>query len=206
MYLLIGKEMELIETLEQARERALQLLDSSTEKTLEQLQIIVSLYPSDAILQFLYASELAQQEQYLAALSAFEKSVTLNESFYIARFQLCLLASTLDQSDIVEQHLPSLMSLSTDYYLHHFAYAIFCILQHDEQQAIIYIKQGIKLNSENLALNIDMQNLMETLMPETYDDSKIGSNDTMKAETEFEEEQQTDMTNSMLLDIYKQRK
>ena len=188
--------MELIKTLEQARARALELIQASTEETLAQLQIVISLYPDDAILQFLYASELAQQEQYLEALSAFEQSVTLDNKFYIARFQLCLLAATLDQPKIVEQHLPSLMSLNEQHYLYHFAHAIFCILQQDEPQAIIYIKQGIELNNENLALNVDMKNLAQTLSSDMVQESELLPQETDK----------NDVTNSMLLDIYKQRK
>lgn len=202
--------MELIKTLTQARERALALLQTSTAQTLEQLQIIISLYPDDAILQFLYASELAQQEQYIEALSAFEKSVTLDKSFYIARFQLCLLAATLDHPKLVEQHLPSLMSLNTEHYLHHFAHAIFFILQQEEHQAITHIQQGIKLNHENLALNIDMQNLIQTLAVEVNNDNEMISDEVVKSEIvnkkTVTEDKQNDIANSMLLDIYKKRK
>ena len=180
-----------------ARENALKLVQLSTGDSLDELQELSDLHPNDAIILFLYASELAQQENYEVSLTTFKRTVTLDPTFYIARFQLCLLALSLERDEILSDYLPDLLNLEQVNYLQAFAQALHALRQEDFEYAQTEIKRGIELNNENMALNNDMALLAQRITQSVHIE-------THSAVIE-DEESKNSSSSSFLLDVYKKK-
>ena len=179
-----------------AREQALKIVQFNKSNSTDELQRICDLYPNDHIIQFLYASELAQQEKYESSITAFKKSVALDQTFYIARFQLCLLALSLERNEILSDYLPDLLNLAQENYLQAFSQALHALQQEDFEHVQTEIKRGIELNDENMALNNDMALLAQ----------RIKQPNPIETNNKLENENINETHNSsFLLDIYKKK-
>ena len=182
------------ENIEQARTHAMQLMQSDdNEQIVKTLSHILTSYPQDGQLLFLYASILAQQQQYDQAMEQFVQAVNYSPDFHIARFQLCLLAASTEKFELLEQHLAPLVALKDSHYLGYFANALALVFNDQLEQAAILIEQGIAINQENPALNHDMHQMLD----------RIKGSET-EIQVDDEQTQSTNsVTSSVLLDIYK---
>lgn len=182
------------DTLEQAQQQALAALQSGNEnQAMNILSASVTQFPHDGLLLYFYGAELAQQQQYELALEQLSNAVFNAPQLHIARFQLALLAGTMERSDLVEQHLPYLMELRESHYLGYFANALAAVFANDLDSAAQLIHSGIQENQENPALNQDMQQLLE----------RVNSANQGQSDTDEAEQDNSNITGSVLLDIYK---
>lgn len=182
------------------REEALAIVQANDENSLVKLAELIDTSPNDHLIRYLYAAELAQQQDYNNALMTFKKVLELETGFNIARFQLCLLALTLDDEATFTAYLPPLLALDESHYLSVFAKALQATHQQEAELAITYIEQGIPLNNENLPLNNDMLQLKQTIEQNSATTSEVTEPIVQNTETPNK-----GMTNSILLDIYKQK-
>lgn len=180
-------------SLEQATDMVITAMQSGDgQLALNSLQQALASYSQNGLLLFLYASELAQQQQYDLALTVFIDSVSHAPQLHIARFQLCLLAASADKFTLLEQHLPTLTALGQQHYLGCFAAGLTALLNDQISQANTLIGQGINLNQDNLALNHDMQQLLVRFADTTDSKKDIST-----------ERASNTLSSSLLLDIYK---
>ncbi|MFT4926013.1 MAG: tetratricopeptide (TPR) repeat protein [Phenylobacterium sp.] len=183
-------------SIEQARAMAIAAMQQQQPPALETLQQILSAWPHDGPLCFLYASELAAQQHYDQALAAFTDAVTFAPELHIARLQLCLLAASNEALELMQQHLPVLVALGEQDPIGCFAGALTAIFADDQPEGNVnasrLLQQGIKLNQQNPALNQDMEQLL----------SRINQ---APAESESETNTSNTLDRSVLLDIYHNR-
>lgn len=187
-----------------AKEKALAIMKSGENDSLARLEIIANEWPNDVEIQFLYASDLAQKQEFNDSLLVFKKTVALDNSYIIARFQLCLLALSTDNIHTFKDYIPPLLGLDKNHYLQKFSQALTFIIDNQWSTAISFIHAGIKLNEENSPLNQDMLLLSQRLSdePTTETTTQQHAPLTMKRE---EEQVNITNSNSVLLDIYKKK-
>lgn len=198
------------ESVEQARQMAFEAMQSDDQAdNLELLSQTLAQFPHDGTLLYFYASELAEQQQFELALEQFSNAVFNEPQLHIARFQLALLASTMERGDLVEQHLPYLMELKNNHYLGYFSHALAAIFANDLDNAIVLLEGGIATNGENPALNHDMQQMLERIRQEQQLQSPVDEAKAKAEQVQADESEQAEqdsistLTGSVLLDIYK---
>lgn len=180
-----------------AQEKALKIIQAGNENSLDELHKLQEEHPSDYIIHFLYAAELAQQQKYNSAMIAFQQVVSLKPDYFIARFQLCLLAFSLEDNVNLNKFLPGLLALESSHYLNQFSSAINELAKNNIQQALKHLDHGIQINNENLPLNEDMKIFKQTIISQTNNNDDLNSSPQPKVDHS--------VTNSLLLDVYKQK-
>lgn len=117
--------------------------------------------PRNGVLRYLLAAELAHAHDYDGALLEFSAAIALEPSLDIARFQLGLLHLTMTQTDHALTVLAPLENLAEDNPLKHFQRGLVALIQNDLTAFSRSMQRGIELNTENQALQRDMQMLLD---------------------------------------------
>ena len=154
-------------------------------------------YPEDNKVAFLYAAALAESKEYDKALTYYDKSLSLDPTFHIARFQFGLLLATLGSDDTAVKVLSPLAKLN-DLYLGAFSLGIIATLTEDLDAAEIALKQGIHLNTDNPSLNSDMQNMLSRVL--------ASRNESRHDEHNVNHIENDENDRSHLLDIYQSKR
>ncbi|CAM4162053.1 hypothetical protein [Pseudoalteromonas byunsanensis] len=161
----------------------------------EKIANLIAQYPQSYELHFLDGSYQAEKGTYEQAKDAFTRCLELKPDYHIARFQLCFLATLNSDVDTFNRFISSLLELTEQVYLSLFANALIHVCNNEIDHAKQMLKEGILLNNENHALNENMTKLLymisEEPEQETVDDS--------------EADELSSSTNSVLLDIYKNK-
>jgi tetratricopeptide (TPR) repeat protein len=110
---------------------------------------------------FLLGSEYAQIGLMGEAATHFERAVALAPDFPIARFQLGLLQLTSAQPDAALQSWAPLAALGDQHPLAVFSQGLRHLIRDEFADCIATLERGIQLNTENDALNADMQRVIE---------------------------------------------
>jgi tetratricopeptide (TPR) repeat protein len=109
---------------------------------------------------FVLGAEYAQIKMYDRAVQEMEAAIALDPTLSIARFQLGLLWLTSGVADKAREVLEPLQELGNDNALAHFGRGLIHLMHDEFADAIQYLQQGIELNTENPALNADMQKII----------------------------------------------
>jgi tetratricopeptide (TPR) repeat protein len=117
--------------------------------------------PSNGVLRYLLAAELADLQDYDGAVLEFSAAIALDPSLHIARLQLGLLQLTLARTDQTLAVLAPLEGLADDQPLKYFKRGLEALIYDDFQVCVQTLQQGIDLNTANPALNRDMSLIIE---------------------------------------------
>ncbi|RQO63603.1 hypothetical protein DBR47_03505 [Paucibacter sp. KBW04] len=112
---------------------------------------------------FLLGSEYAQIGMTVEALLNFQRAVELDPDFAIARFQLGLLLLTTAQPDAALAAWAPLSDLGNVHPLSVFHSGLQHLIRDEFGECISCLLRGIELNTENPALNHDMQQIVNSI-------------------------------------------
>lgn len=120
-------------------------------------------YPLDARLHFLKGSLLAGAQDFTNARLSMRQAVDLAPDYHIARFQLGFLLLTSGEPHAAQEAWGPLHSLSRDNYLHVFVKGLCHLIKDEFAEATEILRDGIARNSENPAMNSDMQLILDQI-------------------------------------------
>lgn len=120
--------------------------------------------PGDPRLHFLKGSVLAGARRYPEARQAMGRAVDLAPEYAIARFQLGFLEFTSGEAEPAARTWAPLEALPEGHALRQFAGGLMRLLADDIDGAVERLRAGIAANDEILALNRDMQLLIDELL------------------------------------------
>lgn len=152
--------------LDQAELLQLALHASSTGDSgtaLSYLKEAVTRTDATATAHFLLGAEYAQIRMVDRAVSEMESAIALDPSLSIARFQLGLLLLTSGDAARAADVLQPLQELGIQHALAHFGNGLLHLIRDEFAETTQCLKRGIELNTENQALNADMQKIMEQI-------------------------------------------
>lgn len=129
----------------------------SDDRGLDRIAILLKSYGGDARLHFLRGSLLAGLRRYDEAHGAMKTAVDLAPDFAVARFQLGLLELTSGAAAQAQATWEAFRSLPSDNPYYVFSEGLTHLIRDEFQAAIESLERGIGLNSENPAINADMQ-------------------------------------------------
>jgi tetratricopeptide (TPR) repeat protein len=118
-------------------------------------------YGADPRLHFLKGSVLAALQRYPEAQDAIRRAIDLAPGYDIARFQLGLLEFTSGNAASAEMTWRPLQRLPGDSYLRLFATGLLYLGRDDFVQAVEMLREGIARNTDNPAMNRDMQMVID---------------------------------------------
>ena len=120
-------------------------------------------HPADPRLRFLRGSVLAGLERYDEAREAMALAVELAPDFAVARFQLGFLELTCGAAAAAEATWGPLDALPDTHYLRVLARGLRHLMRDEFAEAAAGLRRGMALNTENPALNGDMQLILDKL-------------------------------------------
>jgi len=118
---------------------------------------------SIAISHFLLASQYAQLQMMDRAVEEFEAAIAMDPGLAIARFQLGLLLLSSGNAERANDVLTPLTVPGGDEALAHFANGLLHLIRDEFSETVRYLNEGIRLNTENAALNNDMQKIIDEI-------------------------------------------
>lgn len=121
------------------------------------LEDLLGEHPEDARLHFLKGSLLAGRQDYTSARASMRQAVDLAPDFEIARFQLGFLLLTCGEPHAAQEAWGPLHGLAPGNYLRIFVQGLCHLIRDEFDDAITALQDGIARNSENPAMNNDMQ-------------------------------------------------
>ena len=223
-----GKFMTLTANYSSLAQACQHIIEQMSNSQLDEKRLLATIkqavqqFPDSAELLFLFGSELAQQQQYQAAIDQLTRAVELNPEFKIARFQLCLLLVNGQMWSLFEPHVLTLKQLPESDFLHHFAQGLHLLVQQPVELAQLaaakdFLHSGIELNKENQALNLDITAMIErigqqqqqiqqqdnTELDETAQATQPANPSASDNSVENQQEKTSGINQSLLLDIYK---
>ncbi len=129
----------------------------------EAVEALLRLHPADPRLLFLHGSTLAGERRYPEARAAIARAVEAAPEFWIARFQLGFLEFTSGEPTLAGETWGPLATRPEGDALRLFAEGLMRLPLDDTAGAIDLIRRGMAANTENPALNNDMQLLVDEL-------------------------------------------
>lgn len=121
--------------------------------------------PRNGERRYLLGAELAERCDYGGAVLEMSAALALNPLMHVARLQLGLLHLTLAQPHHAKAVLAPLEELADDAPLKHFKRGLEALIADDFAACLGSLERGIQGNSENAALNRDMQLIVERVRP-----------------------------------------
>lgn len=148
-----------------------QAIDASSagdsEAALRLLKSAIEAAPDHPLSHFLLAAEFAHAGRMQEAEAEYANTVLLAPAFEIARFQLGLLQFTSGRPSVAMLTWHPLLELPDTNPLQRFVRAFGALMSDSVQEASIHLREGIRLNRDNAALNGDMQKVLDRLAPLT---------------------------------------
>ena len=131
------------------------------ESTLQKLQTAISNDPGNAELVYLLGAEFAAQRQYDSAVEQFNAALAIEPNLHTARLQLGLLLLTMAKVEQAMAILEPLDALGDQSPFAHFKLGLQALASDRFDDCIAALERGISLNTENDALNKDMQKIID---------------------------------------------
>lgn len=135
-------------------------IESDEDADLEKIDRLVLRYPQDARLQFMRGSVLAGKQRLIEAHAALKRAVEIAPDFSLARYQLGFFELTSGEADHALSTWGPLLKLPLDNYLRCFVEGLTHLIRDEFSSAIEKMRDGIKLNQENVPMNNDIQLLI----------------------------------------------
>lgn len=132
----------------------------SPEKAIEHLKLCLQDEPKNAKALYLLGALHAQIGMYDRSIEGMTKAIELDGSLHIARFQLGLLHFTANRNEDAENAWAGLDELGESSPLFLFKRGLLASANNAFQDCIDDLNKGISLNSDNEALNNDMQQMI----------------------------------------------
>jgi tetratricopeptide (TPR) repeat protein len=136
---------------------------SDSVRGLAAVDDVLKRYPRDARLHFLRGSVLAGLGRFDEARKAIGKALRIAPGFAIARFQLGFLELTSGAPVAAQATWAPLETLPRDHPLRIFMIGLTHLIRDEFAQAIAQLSRGMELNTDNPALNGDMQLIIDEL-------------------------------------------
>jgi tetratricopeptide (TPR) repeat protein len=133
--------------------------DSGT--SISYLKEAVSRPDTTATAHFILGAEYAQIKMYDCAATELEAAIALDPSLAIARFQLGLLWLSSGVPDRALKTLEPLEELGEQNALTYFGRGLIHLMRDEFVETVQCLVKGIELNTENPALNMDMQKIID---------------------------------------------
>lgn len=150
--------------------------NSETQQALMYLKHAILQEPRDGELLYLLAAEHAQLGMYDRAANEMTSALDLNPDMHTARLQLGLLHLTAGKVDAARSVLERLIGLGSENYFNRFATGLEYLIQDQFPACRAALERGISLNHENVALNTDMQKIIDALPVDNQPDTgEVGS-------------------------------
>jgi tetratricopeptide (TPR) repeat protein len=137
-----------------------------------ELEILLAGHPNDARLHFLKGSLAAAGQDYEAGIAEMRNALDLAPEYWIARYQLGFLLLTSGQPIPAEEAWGPLHGLAPNHYLRIFVTGLVHMTHDRFGEAIECFQQGLLENTENPAVNADIQLIVEELKQKGTDDSE----------------------------------
>ena len=156
----------------------IEAMNTDPESQIPHLETLLSEFPADARLHFLYGSVLIGAGRLIDAHRSLSRAVEIAPDFPIARFQLGLFQLTSGEPANALETFGRLDSLPDGHYLRKFVDGLRCLIRDDFRGAVDNLRRGIELNEENPPLSQDMRTIVDRCMPligSTANDAADGS-------------------------------
>ena len=140
---------------------AIATVRADDQRGLEQIELLLKTYSHDARLHFLRGSLLASQQRYGDARQAMQMAIQIAPDYAVARFQLGFLELTSGDAGAAEVTWGPLERLAPDDPLRLFCTGLRHLIRDEFAPAIETLAAGMTLNTENPALNGDMQLIID---------------------------------------------
>lgn len=140
---------------------ALTIVQADDVEGIREVGRLLTAFPNDARLHFLYGSVLAGVQRYDEGRAAMQRAVELAPDYDLARFQLGFLeftsglaaAAAATWTPLVEAPDPSIFA--------HFASGLNALARDDFSEAERLLEEGMRANDEHPLINGDMQLLLD---------------------------------------------
>jgi len=143
--------------------QALQQVGQDTGAGLAQVEALLADYPRDPQLHFLRGSLLAGLQRHGEAAEAMGRAVEIAPQFTVARFQLGLLHLTSGDAAAAEAVWGPLQDLPPEHPLFLFVEGLRCLARDEFAASVDLLQRGIAHNTENAAINRDMQMVIDAV-------------------------------------------
>jgi tetratricopeptide (TPR) repeat protein len=128
---------------------------------MRQLDESLRAYPGDARLHFLKGSLLAGRQDYVGARAEMRRAVDLAPDYAVARFQLGFLLLTSAEPHAAQEAWGPLHALPADNFVRLFVEGLSALIHDRFSDTIRFLQEGIAQNRENVAMNRDMQLIID---------------------------------------------
>ena len=97
------------------------------------------------------------------AAEEFEAAIAMDPGLAIARFQLGLLLLSSGHAERAKEVLTPLTASGENAALAHFANGLLHLMRDEFSETVQHLNEGMRLNTENAALNNDMQKILDEI-------------------------------------------
>lgn len=150
-------------------------LQAKDGRELRNLNDLLADYPDDARLHFLKGSLQAGAQDFVGARASMYRAVEIAPDYAVARFQLGLLLLSSGEAGAAEEMWDPLQGLPADNYLRLFATGLRQMARDEFEGAIRALQEGLARNQENLAMNHDMQLVIDRIREKLKDGNADGT-------------------------------
>jgi len=149
---------------------------------------------------YLLGAEYAQIGLYDLAADFMQRALAVAPELRIASFQLGLLFMATDRYNEAKETWSIILSGNENDYLSLFSEGLTSLVDNDAAETRRLLTLGIESNKENLALNNDMQNVLDSLSEVESNTSPIDDNTDTQPD---EDEEYINENNTLFLSAYK---
>jgi tetratricopeptide (TPR) repeat protein len=136
---------------------------NDAQASIDLLKQAIALDDELAEAHYLLGAEYASRGEYDAAVAAMRAALARKPELAVARLQLGLLLLTLSRVEEAASTWGLLDALPPEHPLHLFKSGLMHLVGQRFEQAVSALKAGIERNTENPALNRDMQRVIEQI-------------------------------------------
>ena len=137
------------------------LASADPSLALDRLGAVLSRYPGDPRLHFLYGSLLAGAQRYEEGVSAMARAIELDPNFALARFQLGFLQLTCAKPEAAQATWLPLLALRDDEPFKLFAQGLGHLIRDEFEMTVQCLEAGMVLNKAHPLVSNDMQLIID---------------------------------------------
>ncbi|WNO11354.1 tetratricopeptide repeat protein [Teredinibacter sp. KSP-S5-2] len=137
--------------------------ENKSTEALDLLNKCVQIEPNNALAIYLIAAQHAEIGMYDRAQAGMEKALDLDPSLEMASLQLGLLYGHKEELDKAIATWTSLIEKTSSQYIKTFCLGLTAICEDKIERGLELLEQGKKENQDNPALNVSIQNIIDSL-------------------------------------------